>query len=124
MIVDDEEDSSWLIQHMLSLVTDAEVVCFSSSVEALRAFEKAPDRFDLVITDFNMPRITGDQLRERCQQLAPNLKVVLTTASPDWTEELALLRRFDAFLPKPLSITQIRDVAVTVGCNATSLKAA
>ncbi|MBT4615177.1 MAG: hypothetical protein HOB98_01880, partial [Gammaproteobacteria bacterium] len=35
---------------------------FQSSVEALAAFKENPVKFDLVVTDYTMPELTGEKL--------------------------------------------------------------
>src|SRR4051812_27403772 len=59
MIVDDNEDMLWLMPQMLAAITDAEICCFRNGAEALRAFERSPEAFQLVVTDFDMPGMNG-----------------------------------------------------------------
>jgi len=49
----------------------------TSSVEALRAFEAAPDRYDTVITDQTMPNMTGLELAREILKTAPEKPVIL-----------------------------------------------
>lgn len=111
MVVDDDPGYLWLLQQILAAISDAEICCFQSGLEALCAFESDPCGFELIITDFNMPEIRGDELCRQFRLRAPGLKIVLTTGSSDWTECDALQNGFDAFLAKPFSVANVRAVA-------------
>lgn len=56
-----------------------EVVARTSSVEALEAFRFQPDKFDLILTDQNMPNLTGMELAEKALQTRPDVPVILCT---------------------------------------------
>lgn len=49
------------------------------SIEALKIFEQAPTRFDVVITDQAMPYLKGLELAERMKALHPRIKIILVT---------------------------------------------
>jgi len=51
----------------------------TSSTEALAAFHKAPQRFDLVITDQTMPNLTGTELARKIRAVRTDLPVILIT---------------------------------------------
>ncbi len=57
----------------------------SSSIEALEWIQKEPDRFDLVITDLTMPKMTGIELAKRTLQVQPKLPIIMCTG---YTEKL------------------------------------
>ncbi len=86
------------------------VTAFTDSNEALNAFRKTPDAFDLVITDQTMPRLTGVQLAEAIHELKPNLPVVLCTGysetlRPDTIEEFGITK----YLQKPVNIVTLQE---------------
>jgi len=56
-----------------------QVVARLSSVEALNAFKANPNRFDLVITDMNMPDMTDDRLAWELIAIKPDLPIILCT---------------------------------------------
>ncbi|MBF0549758.1 MAG: PAS domain S-box protein [Deltaproteobacteria bacterium] len=78
LFVDDEELLVDLGQEVLESL-GYEVVGKSSSTEALEAFRAQPDRFDLVITDMTMPRLTGSQLAQELMTIRPNIPIILCT---------------------------------------------
>ncbi len=52
---------------------------FGTPMEALERLRAQPHRFDLLITDMAMPRLTGDTLIERCREIRPDLPAILCT---------------------------------------------
>ena len=88
------------------------VVTKTSSVEALELFRADPGRFDLVITDMTMPKMTGDQLARELMKIRPNIPIILCTGfSPKISEKQAKEIGIKAFAMKPLVR---RDMANTV----------
>jgi CheY-like chemotaxis protein len=104
LFVDDETALADLAQAMLTrLGYDTEV--YISSRAALAAFQAAPQRFDLVITDQTMPSMTGEALTLACRHIRPDIPIILCTGfSHVMTIEKAGLLGVDAFLMKPLVI--------------------
>ena len=73
--------------------------------EALDLF--TPDRFDLVITDYLMPVMKGDELARNIKRLAPSEPVLMITGS---TSELGGIRAsVDAVLNKPFGLEELRQ---------------
>ena len=79
-----------------------EVETHLKSLDALRSFEAAPDRFSLVIADLGMPDMPGDTLLARMLEIRPGLRVLVCSGSPFFIEHLPeSLQRQVAFLQKP-----------------------
>src|SRR5262249_27626352 len=76
--VDDEEALVYLVTRQLELRGHA-VRGFTSAEAALGAIKAAPAAFDVLVTDYNMPRMPGLQLIAEVQALRPDARVVLTT---------------------------------------------
>jgi CheY-like chemotaxis protein len=55
----------------------------TSSEEALRLFAEDPLRFDLVITDLTMPRMTGKELIVMLKQIRADTPVILASGFND-----------------------------------------
>lgn len=75
-----------------------------SGIEALSVFRSGPHAFDLVITDYMMPKMTGDELIRRIREIRPDIPVVLCTGSGDLSAAALEKWGIDALLPKPYSI--------------------
>jgi len=78
LLVDDEVSVVHLEKQMLERL-GYRTTSFTDSRDALAAFETAPSRFDLVITDMHMPELTGLQLAEKMIAVKPGLPVILCT---------------------------------------------
>lgn len=59
------------------------VVVTNSSPHALELFLSDPDAFDLVITDYTMPQMTGDALALSIHDLCPDIPIILCTGFSD-----------------------------------------
>jgi PAS domain S-box-containing protein len=55
----------------------------TSSIEALEAFRAQPDNYDLVITDYAMPQMTGLELARQIMQIRIDVPVILITGFGD-----------------------------------------
>ena len=53
----------------------------TQSLEALRAFSEAPDRFDLAILDNVMDGLTGLELAKRFRRIRPGFPIMLYTGN-------------------------------------------
>jgi PAS domain S-box-containing protein len=85
LYLDDEEQLVFLTTRVLQR-SGYRVSGFSRPSEALAAFRAQPDQFDLVVTDYNMPGMSGLQVASELLKLRPDLPVVL--ASGYLTDEL------------------------------------
>ena len=59
------------------------VTPFSSSVAALNAYQKNPEKFDLVFTDLSMPEMDGVRLISNIRKTSPDMPVILCTGYLD-----------------------------------------
>lgn len=84
---------------------------YTEPVEALHAFAAAPGEFDMVITDTNMPQMTGLDVATRILQMRPDIPLVLTSGyiRPEDVESAHTLGVRHIVL-KPDSITQFGDL--------------
>jgi CheY-like chemotaxis protein len=103
LFVDDEVALVNLGQALLTRLGYA-VSGYTSSLEALHAFYEAPQRFDLVITDYTMPHLTGAGLAHALRCIRPDIPIILCTGfSHTMTAEKAQGLGINAFCLKPLS---------------------
>ncbi|HEX5187777.1 MAG TPA: response regulator [Nitrososphaeraceae archaeon] len=102
VIIDDEADLVDLFSEALKL-NSFKVCAFTNPLEALNSIEKNPEEYGLVISDFKMPVMDGNELCMKLVNINPNLKVILMSAYSDikYDKEKFL------FVNKPISITQL-----------------
>ena len=102
LFVDDEEVIVDIGEKTLGQL-GYDVVTKTSSVEALELFRADPDRFDLVITDMTMPKMTGDQFARELMKIQPDIPIILCTGfSPKISEKQAKEIGIKVFAMKPL----------------------
>ena len=84
------------------------MVAVKGSKEALEVFKAEPDRFDLVVTDMTMPKMTGDRLSQELMTIRPDLPVILYTGFNELvSEKKARDMGIRAFVMKPLSSQEL-----------------
>lgn len=103
LVVDDEEPLRACLRMMLEMeghqVTEA-----ANGAEALTQFSLG--EFDLVVTDYQMPVMEGNQLAVRLKLLAPSLPILMVTASG--RARRGVENPVDALLNKPFAVTELQ----------------
>lgn len=90
-----------------------EVLAVDSGQAALAALEQK--QFDLVITDYWMPQMKGDELAGLIKQRWPNLPIILASGSlADGTTLASSISCIDCLLNKPFSLTELREAIAWV----------
>ncbi|MDY0191523.1 MAG: CHASE domain-containing protein [Desulfuromonas sp.] len=107
LLVDDNESLAELNEKLL-VSAGYTVTCMTDSGEALKLFTANSHRFDLVITDQTMPKLTGQQLIHKLKQIHPQIRTILCTGYSSKTdtqtaEELGV----NAFLLKPFDLAEL-----------------
>lgn len=82
------------------------VTALTSSLRALEEFGSRPQEFDLVITDLNMPQLTGVELAAELVKIRPDLPIIICLGSGESVSpEIARKLKIQEFLIKPARIT-------------------
>jgi CheY-like chemotaxis protein len=102
LAVDDEPVIGVSIKFALARVGYSVEVA-TNAEEALKRF--ADGKYDVVITDLQMPRITGLELAERLKAQSPSVKIMLLSGSPPFPSTPAI----DLAMLKPFSVQELRD---------------
>lgn len=80
LLVDDNRDGL-LVRRSLLEEVGYRVEIAANGEEGLKLFENAP--FDVVVTDYRMPRMDGAELIQRIRQLKPNTRIILLSGFVD-----------------------------------------
>ena len=110
LLVDDDAGPRRAVQRMLEH-EGFQVVTASSGREALHLLEISAVPYDLLITDFVMPSMSGRELVEAARLQWPTLPVILISGfAPDGATEEILGASAVSFLAKPFSTAEIVSV--------------
>jgi len=112
LVVDDEPFVCDAVKMMLTF--DGHVVeTASNGKDALEMFAKG--KFDLVITDFAMPNMKGDELAATIKALAPGQPVVMITAYAEMLQSSGNpLPGVDFVISKPFLLENLREAIAKV----------
>ena len=117
MLVDDNADVLSLVAALVENLTDAKVECFNSPLAALAALADAPDKYEVVITDYEMPGMDGVELCRRLREISPAQKIILATGSGFFTGPAARHAGFSGLLNKPFPLETLRAVLAGAGVD-------
>jgi len=111
LLVDDEEDVLGMMHLMMERLGYG-VFSKNSSIEALEEFRREPEKFDLIITDQTMPKMTGMELIEKLLRIRPDIPIILCTGfnekiTKDTTKRLGI----GALISKPV---RVKEIALTI----------
>ena len=110
LIVDDDPTNAIMIRDMLEFLGDDYLfeIAYNGD-EALAKVEQTS--YDLVITDYFMPGLTGMNLIDKIRHISPYTKLVLMTAEgSNRLEKVAKYLSVDQYITKPFSIKKMRDI--------------
>jgi len=107
ILVVDDEPTVRKAMHMMLKHHGHSVQAASGGPEALRLF--AEGTFDLVITDYLMPEMTGDQLVTRIRGCRPDQRIIMVTAfADDLIADGKFIVSVNLVLSKPFSLEELR----------------
>ncbi len=110
LYVDDDEAMVFLVTRMLEGL-GYRASGYERAVEALAAVRAEPEDFDLAVTDFNMPGMSGIEVAQELARISPELPVVITSGYI--TEELranALQAGVRHLVYKPNTVDELCEV--------------
>lgn len=108
MFVDDEKMIRQLVEKFL-IRTGLEVVMVEDGMKAWDIFNEHND-FDLVVTDQNMPSMTGTELAKKILSVDPDFPIILCTGYSETTsEEDASELGIAKYINKPIVISELLE---------------
>ncbi|NQT30469.1 MAG: response regulator [Candidatus Saganbacteria bacterium] len=107
LIVDDEKALADMMALQLGSDKKYKVEVAYSGREGLA--KVASDHFDLVITDYNMPGLDGEELLDAVKKIKPKLPVFIFSVyhDDDYTIDSDLRAKADAIISKPIDYDQL-----------------
>lgn len=109
LIVDDEEIIRSFLFEVLSEDYDVSLACDGD--EAIAEMRKK--KYDLIITDLKMPRVSGEEVVKFACDNDPNSKVIVISGfSSLYTVSQSINNGACAFLSKPFSIKELMQTVM------------
>jgi CheY-like chemotaxis protein len=109
LFIDDEEALTRAAKATLERLGYRITVSLSGA-EALHSFRSEPDLFDLVITDYTMPGMTGADLAKEILEIRPDIPIILCTGfSEQINEEKARIMGVKEYILKPAGRLQLAE---------------
>jgi len=109
LVVEDDEDAALFIRHVLEKRGQFNVTHTPDPASALAMAAAGP--WDLVITDLDLPSMSGRELTRALRRVYPSLPVVLVTACEAAARGPACA---DAVLIKPLRVGELLTTATAL----------
>ena len=107
LIVEDDDDLREV--YVMALGEDHDIMEFGSSQEAVNYYKEDPN-FDLIITDQDMPGLTGSELVKEIKKINKKQKIALITGY-GFMVKFPPNYRISVF-PKPANIKQVVDASL------------
>lgn len=110
LFVDDEVALTRVAREMLESL-GYEVTVENGALEALQTFKDRASIFDLVITDYTMPKMTGLELARGIHAIRPEIPVILCSGYSEVIPEGKLEETgIHEFIMKPVRLREMADV--------------
>jgi len=110
LLVDDEPEITFMGKKMLEKL-GYKVSIHSSSQSALDEFINNPKKFELLVTDQNMPDIKGTELATRMREKNPELKVIVITGyAEDLSEDIIYQSGISEVILKPMIVSEFSNI--------------
>lgn len=106
MVIDDDQAIVTLLKRRLSGL-GYQVEGFTDCTEAMERFSDSPDKYDLLLTDFDMPQMSGIELAGKVQAIRADKPVVIVTATPEQVEIEQDQCLISSVISKPIAFSEL-----------------
>jgi len=114
LLIDNEVYINNLIKSMLEPMGYT-VLDFLDSEKALKEFSEHAEKYDLVITDYSIPRINGKDLTEWIRKIHSDIPIILTASYDNFSHGNAIdAWDMNALLMKPFEYTELRNTVINL----------
>ncbi|TAE59179.1 MAG: response regulator [Bacteroidetes bacterium] len=115
LVVDDERDIQTLFEQRFRREIREQTYAFAfafSGEEALAYLEKNPHEAILILSDINMPGMSGLELLRRIKaayEVPPPFVMMITAYTDSHNREQAIARGADDFVSKPIDFSALKE---------------
>ena len=106
LFVDDEQSLVDLLETTLT-ARGYRVTATTSPEKAFELFKAAPDAFDMLITDFAMPKVKGDELVHKVHAIRNDLPIILCTGYHAKLLGMDGVKKVDRVIKKPYTAEEL-----------------
>ena len=106
LVVEDEIEQAKIYQQYLEQQNYVVTVCHNG-MDALSTFKENPNQFDLVLTDYSMPGMTGIQLIKKILDIRSDISVIICTGYGEVKEDKKL--GIGKYLIKPIRLAKLQS---------------
>jgi len=109
LIIDDEVLNTDFLSELMD-ETHYKYESYNDSIEALSAFRAAPEKYQIILTDQTMPKLTGDQLVKAVREIRPDIPIIMMSGY-DKTISTENAHNFgvDIYIQKPIAIIDLTN---------------
>jgi len=109
LVVEDDEEAALFTVHVLTHRGQYDVTHTADSVAALQL--ATSEHWDLVVTDMDLPGMSGLELADTLRREVPGMPVAVVTAHSPAAMTAATFRPAEVYLEKPLRIDALLSTA-------------
>jgi two-component system chemotaxis response regulator CheY len=115
LIVDDDPMAVKLVQGTLRLVGMHDKGIASDGMEALSILEQEEGNFQLIVSDWNMPKINGLEFLKTVRELYPSIPFIMLTSQSTVHQVMKAKNcGVDGYVIKPIRLATLRQKVETV----------
>ena len=108
LLIDDELDILEILKEFLEF-RGFNVIHFDNPVKAIKNFH--PDYYNIVITDLNLPDMSGFELVSKIRDIDRNIPIIIISGYlEDIQKENILTKGASAYLEKPFNLKQLENL--------------
>ncbi len=108
LLIDDQNDARAMTRQMLITMGITQIYEASDGREGLSFIDVAPDMIDIIMCDWNMPRMSGIDLLKQLRSVYPKVPFLMVTGRKDMDSIVeAKSNGVSAYIAKPFSPAQL-----------------
>lgn len=109
LLAEDEPMATKLAQGALKVMGITDIVAVRDGEQALAVLDREQGQFQLIVSDWNMPKVSGLEFLKAVRLRWPHMKFVMLTGKATQDFVVAAARNgVDAYVVKPFSPNQLR----------------
>ncbi len=110
LIAEDEPLAAKLARGALRLMGITQVVVAEDGLDAMKQLGEYNGDFQLIISDWNMPNMTGIEFLRTVRKLYPNMPFIMLTSNANKDFVVAAAKHgVNGYIAKPFSLDQMRQ---------------